>query len=226
MIIKVCGLRDPENIRAVMGLGADMIGLVFDRRNPRYVSSIPYNVGLLPDYASIQGHDLNEDGKVARVGVFGSDMPQNIITMAYNYKLDYVQLYGKNDEIMINNLRLTLRDEICPGIKFIKAIGIADMEDVGLWRKYKNVADMLLFYPKKQYGDDVDTKFDWSLLDYYDGDIPFIISGGIGPEDVENVLSLTHPCMAGIDINSRFETSPAVKDISLLKPFIESIRNG
>lgn len=75
-------------------------------------------------------------------------MPQNIITMAYNYKLDYVQLYGKNDEIMINNLRLTLRDEICPGIKFIKAIGIADMEDVGLWRKYKNVADMLLFYPK------------------------------------------------------------------------------
>lgn len=96
MIIKVCGLRDPENIRAVMGLGADMIGLVFDRRNPRYVSSIPSNVGLLPDYASIQGHDLNEDGKVARVGVFGSDMPQNIITMAYNYKLDYVQLYGKN----------------------------------------------------------------------------------------------------------------------------------
>lgn len=49
MIIKVCGLRDPENIRAVMGLGADMIGLVFDRRNPRYVSSIPSNVGLLPD---------------------------------------------------------------------------------------------------------------------------------------------------------------------------------
>lgn len=226
MIIKVCGLRAPKNIRAVMGLGADMIGLVFDRRNPRYVSSIPSNVGLLPDYASIQRRDLNEDRKVTRVGVFGSDMPQNIITMAYNYKLDYVQLYGKNDEIMISNLRLTLKDEICPGLKFIKAIGIANIEDVGLWRKYKNIADMLLFYPKDQYRGEGDVKFDWGLLDNYDGDIPFILSGGIGPDDVEKVLSFSHPYMAGIDINSRFETSPAMKDISLLKPFIESIRNG
>lgn len=78
MIIKVCGLRDPENIRAVIGLGADMIGLVFDRRNPRYVSSIPSNVGLLPDYASIQGHDLNEDGKVARVGVLVVICPRTL----------------------------------------------------------------------------------------------------------------------------------------------------
>lgn len=94
-----------------------------------------------------------------------------------------------------------------------------------MWRKYKGVADLLLFHAKGSTCDDDVTKFDWSLLDSYDGDIPFIIGGGIGPEDAEALLSLNHPMLAGVDINSRFESSPAVKDISLLEPFVSKIRN-
>lgn len=226
MIIKVCGLRDPDNIQDVVGLGIDMAGFIFDRNNPRYVSSVPSCAGLLPDYASIPECSMSSIHSPLRVGVFGKDMPQNIITMAYNYKLDYVQLYGMNDVIMIDNLRRTLCDDICHGIKFIKAIGVSNRRDVELWREYKGIADMLMFYSKDKYDTPCDIKFDWGLLNYYDGDIPFLVSGGIGPDDVQTVLSLDHPYMAGIDINSMFEVLPAMKDISLLKQFISRIRNN
>lgn len=225
MIIKVCGMREPENIRAVSELGVDMIGFVFYRNSPRYVSSVSSHVGLLPDYASISETESAARHNPLKVGVFVSEMPQNIITMAYNYKLDYVQLHGMNDDVMIDNLRRTLDVDIRPGIKFIKAIGISDIFDIEMWRKYKGVADLLLFHAKGSTCDDDATKFDWSLLDSYDGDIPFIIGGGIGPEDAEALLSLNHPMLAGVDINSRFESSPAVKDISLLEPFVSKIRN-
>lgn len=225
MIIKVCGMREPENIRAVSELGVDMIGFVFYRNSPRYASSVPSHVGLLPDYASISETESAARHNPLKVGVFMNEMPQNIITMAYNYKLDYIQVHGMNDEVMIDNLRRTLDGDIRPGIKFIKAIGISDICDIGMWRKYKGIADLLLFHTKNRacYNDEI--KFDWSLLDSYDGDIPFIIGGGIGPEDAEALLSLNHPMLTGVDINSCFESSPAVKDISLLEPFVSKIRN-
>lgn len=225
MIIKVCGMREPDNIRAVAALGVDMIGLVFSRKNPRYVSSIPSNAGLLPDYSCFDDGMTANSNAVARVGVFGSDMPQNIITAAYNYKLDYIQLYGKDDEIMIDNLRSTLCDEICPGIKFIKAVGIYNVEDFKQCDKYKGVADMFLFYGKDNVSGRSDVRFDWTLLDSYDGNIPFMISGGIGPDDAEAVLAIKHPMMIGVNLTKEFESSVAVKDVDSLKKFVSVIRN-
>lgn len=226
MIIKVCGMREPENIRAVKALGVDMIGLVFSRRSPRYVASVPSCAGLLPDYACIDGDVMSEGSPVSRVGVFGSDMPQNIITAAYNYKLDYIQLHGKDDEIMIDNLRHTLRDDICPGIKFIKAIGISTSKDFELCHRYKGLADMFLFYGIDDVNRRSDVRFDWTLLDCYDMDIPFLLGGGIGPDDAVEMLSIKHPMMAGVNLNREFESDIAVKDTALLGKFISVVRNG
>lgn len=227
MIIKVCGLREPDNIRAIMGLGVDMMGFIFCKSSKRYVASVPSHTGLLPDYAGRTAAALrkNDTQMPKRVGVFVDEMPQNIITAVYNYHLDYVQLHGSESPVLIENLRRTIEPDIRRGVKFIKVISVGSEDDVKRWREYDGVADMLLFDTKGEAAGGNGCKFKWTVLDAYDGTIPFLLSGGIGLDDAENVLSFSHPAFAGIDLNSRFETAPGLKDVALLKAFISKIRN-
>ena len=135
MIIKVCGMRDADNIRAVSALGVDMIGLIFWPQSPRYVRMINSRSGIIPDKA---GEGVVDDG-LARpklVGVFVDEMPQNIVTRVYNYTLDYVQLNGHESPTMIDNLRRTLDPDIRPGIKIIKAVSVGCADDVERCRDY------------------------------------------------------------------------------------------
>lgn len=229
MIIKVCGMRDPENIRAVSALGVDMIGFIFCRESPRYVSLMPSNAGVIPDYLkSDMADSIKEESTCmpARVGVFVDSMPQDIITMVYNYKLDYVQLHGNEGAVLIENLRRTIVPDIRKDLKFIKTLSVSTVDDIRRWREYDGVADMFLFDTKGFSAGGNGVPFDWSILDEYDGNIPFLLSGGIGSDDACKVLALKHPMMAGIDLNSRFETSPAVKDARLLEKFIHEIRKN
>lgn len=218
-------MREPDNIRAVEALGIDMIGFIFCKTSPRYVSSIPSYAGTIPDYAGDAACCATDGGRQrpARVGVFVNDTPQNIITAVYNYDLDYVQLHGNEPAVMIDNLRRTIVPGIQPGIKFIKAISVGAADDVKRWREYRGSADMLLFDTKGQEAGGNGSHFNWALLDAYDGDIPFMLSGGIGPDDAREVMSFNHPAMIGVDLNSRFETAPAVKDVALLENFIKEI---
>ena len=221
MIIKVCGMRDAENIRDVVELGVDMIGMIFWKESPRYVSMVSSRAGIIPDY--VESDAVATHGKVKTVGVFVDDMPQNIVTRVYNYKLDYVQLHGSESAIMIDNLRRTLSD-ISPKTKIIKALSIADKADIDNWKEYEGHVDMFLFDTKCKTVGGSGKQFDWSLLSAYDGDIPFILSGGIGPDDAENVKSCNHPMCVGVDLNSRFEIEPAVKDVEKIKYFVAEIR--
>lgn len=237
MIIKVCGMREPENIRAVASLGIDLMGFIFYPSSSRYVQMISSCAGIIPDYSEERlteakrvGNKCEEGGSVQdgnlpkRVGVFVDDMPQNIVTRVYNYALDYVQLHGDESPVMIDNLRRTIDPDIRPGIKIIKALRIASEESVQEWRKYDGLVDMFLFdTPCEGYGGSGE-KFDWSVLNAYDGNIPFLLSGGIGPDDAQRVKAFRHPQFAGIDLNSKFETAPALKDVEKLKTFIQEIR--
>lgn len=227
MKIKVCGMREPGNIRAVEALGIDMIGLIFSKNSPRYVASVSSHAGIIPDYAGDAAGSGVDGGnrRCKRVGVFVDDTPQDIITAVYNYGLDYVQLHGNETPVMIDNLRRTIDPDIRPGIKFIKAISVGAADDVKRWREYRDVADLLLFDTKGRAAGGNGTRFDWAVLEAYDGDIPFLLSGGIGPDDAQRVLSFHHPKMLGIDLNSRFETSPAVKDVALIETFVKKINN-
>lgn len=227
MQIKVCGLREPDNIRAVATLGVEMIGFIFWEGSGRYVRSIPVRTGLLPNGAGQAASALSgKNGcKPKKVGVFVDEMPQNIISAVYNYHLDYVQLHGSESPTLIDNLRHTIDPDIRKGIKFIKTISVATEDDVKQWRKYDGVADMLLFDTKGNAVGGNGSQFNWAVLAAYDGAIPFLLSGGIGPDDAEKVLTFNHPAFVGIDLNSRFETSPGVKDIDKLRTFIKQIRN-
>lgn len=233
MIIKVCGMRDAENIREVAKLGIDMIGFIFWPESPRFVKMISAQAGIIPDYSEERLKNAkdslskcqNEQLRMPkRAGVFVNDMPQNIVTRVYNYSLDYVQLHGNESAVMIENLKRTLIPDIAPDIKIIKALSIHEKDDVKRWREYEGVVDMLLFDTKCKTVGGSGEQFDWSVLETYDGDIPFLLSGGIGPEDAERVLQFKHPQFAGIDLNSRFETAPAVKDIEKLRAFIEKVK--
>ena len=227
MKIKVCGMREAQNIEDVMALDIDMIGFIFYPKSSRYVSEISSHAGIIPDMASIdiKRHKAeNAARKIKKVGVFVDDMPQNIVTRVYNYELDYIQLHGSETVTYIDNLRRTLVPDIAPDIKIIKAISIREADDVKRWRRYEGHIDMLLFDTKCDTAGGSGKKFEWELLKQYDGNIPFILSGGISPDDAEEVRAFRHPQCIGIDINSCFETGPALKDIPLLRTFITAVR--
>ena len=227
MIIKVCGMREPENIRAVEELGVDMIGFIFVPQSKRYVRMISSNAGILPDYADERQNETSAAGKKAplRVGVFVDDMPQNIITRIYNYNLDYVQLHGDESAVMIDNLRRSVDPDIHKGLKIIKAISVASENDVKRWREYEGHADMLLFDTKGDEAGGNGRHFDWELLNAYDGNIPFLLSGGIDIDDALEIRKINNPMFAGVDINSRFETEPAVKDVEKVRNFIRLLKD-
>ena len=221
MKIKVCGMRDAENIQQVIALGVNMIGLIFWPKSPRYVQSFSTNAGIIPDLKNPAIKDIND---VSYVGVFVDEMPQNVVTHAYNYKLDYIQLHGNESPIYIDNLRKTLVPDILPNVKIIKALSINEKSDVLKWKTYEGHVDMFLFDTKStQTVGGTGKHFDWSLINMYDGNIPFLLSGGIGPDDAEAVKSFKHPMCVGIDLNSRFEKEPGMKDVDKLKAFLKAL---
>lgn len=224
MKIKVCGMRDPENIHAVKELGIDFWGLIFWPKSSRYVKDITVKAGNIPDIPTELGMTKSQERQPATVGVFVNEMPQTVVTHVYNYKLDYIQLHGEESPTYIDNLKRTLIPDIMSEIKVIKALSIREADDVKRWRQYKDHTDLILFDTKCDCVGGSGKQFDWSVLEGYDGDIPFLLSGGIGPKDAERVKRFSHPMCIGIDINSRFEIAPAMKDISKLRTFINEIQ--
>lgn len=202
MIVKVCGMRDPDNIRAVAEAGADWMGFIFYPRSPRCFdrASIP-----LPD-------------AISRVGVFVNEKPERILAKAGEFGLDYLQLHGKEP---VDECRL-LREA---GYPVIKAISVSSAEDVLQAIPYEGEVDYFLFDTKcKGYGGS-GRQFDWSVLESYQGETPFLLCGGISPGSITELEQFRHPLWAGIDLNSGFETAPANKDEQLLKLFIGQFKS-
>lgn len=211
-------MRDADNIRDISALGVDMIGLIFYPPSPRYVQQFSSGAGIIPDYAPDMGKTP------LRVGVFVDDMPQNIVTRVYNYKLDYIQLHGNEPRETLENLRATIDPDIKPKIMIIKAISVSSAEDIKKYKEYVGAADLFLFDTKCKTVGGSGEQFDWQVLQAYDGDVPFLLSGGIGPDDAERIKNFHHPKCIGIDLNSKFEIEPALKDVEKLKQFLVKVK--
>lgn len=211
-------MRDADNIRDISALGVDMIGLIFYPPSPRYVQQFSSGAGIIPDYAPDMGKTP------LRVGVFVDDMPQNIVTRVYNYKLDYIQLHGNEPRETLENLRATIDPDIKPKIKIIKAISVSSAEDIKKYKEYVGATDLFLFDTKCKTVGGSGEQFDWQVLQAYDGDVPFLLSGGIGPDDAERIKNFHHPKCIGIDLNSKFEIEPALKDVEKLKQFLVKVK--
>lgn len=192
-------MRDADNIREVETLGIDWMGFIFWAPSPR-------NVADKPEY-------LPERSK--RVGVFVDAPAPFIRKKAQEFGLDVIQLHGHEDEDFIRQLRAEL-----PSLSVVKALNVAREEDLEQSKRYEGLCDYFLFDTKAEKVGGNGKSFDWDILHNYKGETPFLLSGGIGPDDKERLRAFHHPKMAGIDLNSRFEIRPAVKDIHLLKSFL------
>ena len=203
-LVKVCGMREAENIREVEALGIDLMGFIFWPKSGRYVSERP---AYLPTNCK-------------RVGVFVDEDIETVKRIADDYALDYIQLHGHELADYCAQLR---------GFKLIKAFNIATTEDFKQTEPYTGIVDYFLFDTKGKSVGGNGEKFDWSVLSAYDGNKPFLLSGGIGPDDAEVLTShfspLTSKKCVGIDLNSRFEIAPGLKDINKLKDFLNALNN-
>ncbi|MBR1469087.1 MAG: phosphoribosylanthranilate isomerase [Prevotella sp.] len=228
MIVKVCGMREADNIRAVSELGVDMLGFDFRPESQRFVAMVTSRAGIIPDYSEEQmgrykvgGNALAgaaQSAQPLRVGVFSDDMPQNIVTRVYNYQLDYVQLNGSESRVMIENLKRTLEPDIRRGVRVIKTLLVITPDDILKYKEYEGVADMYLFVVKS-----LEEQADWNILNDYDGQTPFLLGGCIGLDDAERIAAFRHPRFAGVSVSSQFETEPGVKDVEKLRRFMTKI---
>ena len=209
MLIKVCGMREADNIRAVESLGIDLMGFIFWPKSSRFVAELP---SYLPR-------------TVKRVGVFVDADIDEICRNAADFDLDYVQLHGHESPEYFHALR-----SLCGNsIGTIKAFPIATPADLAATAPYEDLADFFLFDTRAQLPGGNGEKFDWSILSAYTGTTPFFLSGGIGPNDATAVNtffraggSIASKCV-GIDLNSRFELSPALKDTEALRRFLSQL---
>ena len=198
-------MREPMNIEQVAQLGVDMMGFIFYPKSPRYVS---------------QAVDRSDsDRKVCRVGVFVNDSIPDMVDRILSFSLNAVQLHGGESREVCEQLR-----EANGEIKIIKAISVSDAGDIQKYKEYVGAVDYFLFDTKCKTVGGSGQQFDWQVLDEYDGDVPFLLSGGIGPEDVSRVHSFHHPKCVGIDLNSRFEIEPGVKDVEKLRKFLLKVK--
>ena len=206
MIVKVCGMREAENIRAVEALGVDWMGFIFWESSSRYVSQHP-------DYLPM---------RAKRVGVFVDASLDVVHQQVEAFGLDVVQLHGSESPTYLRDLR----DALDNGASIVKAFSIANRDDLSQTSLYEGMADYYLFDTKAQLVGGNGRKFDWSVLVYYNGSTPFLLSGGIGPDDASHISVFRHPQLAGIDLNSRFEIAPAKKNVELLKQFLYEIQQN
>ena len=214
-------MRDAHNIHEVSQLGIDWVGLDFLPKSERYVSQISSCAGIIPDYGTLSALSEHESSQQQQrptlCGVFADDMPQNIVTRVVNFDLDIVQLNGDESSVMIDNLRRTLDPDSHAGTKIIKRLVITKREDIEKYKEYAEGVDYFLFELQEHLKD-------WSFLEAYDGKVPFLVSGNIGAEDIEKIKGLSHPLFYGISVNEKFESAPAIKDVALLKDFLEKIK--
>lgn len=205
MIVKVCGMRDPENISSVEALDVDLLGFIFYSGSPRVIPETDKSVAIV--------HGC----KKSKVGVFVNETLEYILDKAKLYQLNYLQLHGNEEPALCSKLRQY-------GYFVIKAFSIASAEDFDSTENYLDCSDYFLFDTKCAGFGGSGKRFNWSLLNEYKGANPFLLSGGLTPDCLCDIRQLSHSKFAGIDLNSGFELSPGVKDVEKLKDFIAGIR--
>lgn len=206
--VKVCGMRDRMNVRAVIAAGPDYLGFIFYPGSKRYV-------GDHPAKNLFQGIPV----KIKKVGVFVNEVPENILERAKQFNLSFIQLHSSESPDLCRTIGSS-------GLKVIKAFGIGSDFDFEKLISYAPVCDYFLFDTQTERFGGTGLRFNWDLLDRYKLDVPFFLSGGISSEDAGIIRLLNHPLLHAADINSKFEISPGVKDPDKVKSFIQEIKRS
>ncbi len=201
--MKVCGMKYTANREAIEKLPVDWLGYIFYAPSKRFVGNDPERFLF--------------DAEKPKVAVFVDENAFEIMALAKNFGFSMVQLHGKENPQTCRMLKNQ-------GLKIIKAFSVDENFDFELTKPFEGVSHYFLFDTKTQQHGGSGQKFDWKLLDKYTGHTPFLLSGGIEPDDVEEIQKINHPKLTGLDLNSGFEDAPGVKNVEKLKNFIDKIQ--
>jgi phosphoribosylanthranilate isomerase len=208
MKIKVCGMRDAENISELIKLEPDYMGFIFYKKSKRFVTNFP---------------EVKIPSKIKKVGVFVNETIDDVIEIVEKHQFEAVQLHGNESPEYCEELKvLLIRD-----VEILKAFSVDDDFDFSNTEAYQKACNYFLFDTKgKDYGGN-GVKFNWQVLDNYKGETPFLLSGGISKNDSKAILSFlrrqeSKKCI-GVDINSGFEIEPALKNIEDIKEFKQNL---
>lgn len=204
-LVKICGMRDPENIVQVAMQEPSLMGFIFYPASPRYVGDsfqVPAEVSPC----------------VKRVGVMVNESVHEIKAIADRHHLHYVQLHGDESVGEVKALY-----EL--GISVIKVFRIDEAFDFSSTLPYQSYVDYFLFDTKgEKYGGNA-KRFPWSVLENYKGTVPFLLSGGIGLEHLEEIREMNHEQLAGIDLNSGVEQTAGIKNVEKVKQVMHYFKN-
>lgn len=198
--LKVCGMREVDNIIEAGKVKPDYMGFIFYAGSPRFVGG-----GFqLPEAFPLE---------VKRVGVFVNERTEVMLEYARRLRLDYLQLHGHEtvqqcDELKKNN------------IKIIKVFSVDNETNFNVTKPYRDVVDYFLFDTKGKYYGGNAKAFDWSILARYDQEVPFFLSGGVSPENLSGLQALKEMNIHAVDVNSGVEVRPGLKDIDKLRELV------
>jgi phosphoribosylanthranilate isomerase len=203
--IKICGMKHPENILEIAALQPDYLGFIFYEKSPRYVENeIP-----------------TLDKSIQKVGVFVNATLEEIMEKVTTHGLNLVQLHGEESPVLCSSLQQNK-------LKVIKSFNIDNLFNFNILNEYFNSCDYFLFDTKgTNYGGN-GTTFDWRILEKYSLDKPYLLSGGIGPDNISDLKDFFQKnyakhCIA-IDGNSQFEIEPGLKNPETLKTFMQNLK--
>ncbi len=202
MKIKVCGMREPSNIKDLIALAPDYMGFIFYKKSPRYINRWP---------------DVDFPDSIKKVGVFVNESERVINEKRISFGLDLLQLHGDESPELCYLLKQS-------GAQIIKVFRVDKDFDFELTRRYEDYVDYFLFdTATKAYGGS-GAKFNWDLLKKYNNSRPVFLSGGISKDDAEAITKIKGINIVAIDLNSKFELEPGKKNIELLKDFFGKVR--
>lgn len=203
MQLKICGMKYADNLSEVAKLAPDYLGFIFYEKSSRYLVDTlpPESARALP--ATIQ-----------RVGVFVNASTDYVQQMAERYGLSALQLHGQEPPEQCQTLRQM-------GYKIIKVFSVNETFDFDQLKPYQPHVETFLFDTATPQHGGSGRSFDWSILSQYQLPVPFFLSGGIGLDNLDQAMQISHPQLIGIDVNSRFETASGRKSIDQLQQLIE-----
>lgn len=208
MNTKVCGITQLKQLQQLDGLDIDFAGLIFYKDSPRYVGD------------KIKAADLkNSDFDLKKVGVFVNADYDEIMQAVEDYGLDVVQLHGDESP--------ELCEELSEDVEVIKAFKVKDSKVSidEMVADYDEVCDYYLFdTASSELEGGTGKQFDWKVLSKAKIEKPFFLSGGIGVDDIAKVKSFKHPDYYAVDINSKVEKEPGVKDMALVLQFRQGLK--
>ncbi len=207
-------MRNPNNIKDLLSLPVDWMGLIFYEKSSRNV----------PNSAAKDILAASE-GKVKRVGVFVDEDIETIVQKVAKFKLTYVQLHGKESPDYCYDLLAKSAKTFGCGdeLQIIKAFSVDENFDFATTKGYEPYINYFLFDTKGKNPGGNGFTFDWTLLKEYNGSLPFLLSGGLDEFSAVAIQSLDLPKLVGVDVNSKFEIEPALKDIEMLRRFTQTL---